>query len=160
MRRILTFALCIAVIASLTACNLDNKSSAVKAPVYPKSISFDDYDSQRAVNEENSLDIVYKKALTDFSSSSASKILSGQLKNVSYSPSSLYMTLSLAGIGAKGSTQDEIFSALGTSGKSVDYLSNENSKLFRLLYSDNEIGKLKIANSLWLDKDIGFKNVF
>ena len=26
--------------------------------------------------------------------------------------------------------------------------------LYRLLYTDNEIGKLKIANSLWLDDDM------
>ncbi|MBU3142842.1 serpin family protein [Clostridium sp. CF012] len=181
MKKILSFAVCIVVIANLVACNSDAKSTAVKAPVdsksisfdgydssnatvkttiYPKSISFDDYDSRSEVMEENSIDESYKKALNKFSFSSASKILSGQSKNISYSPTSLYMTLSLASIGANGVTQDEIFSVLGASGKGINYLSEQNSKLFRLMYSDNKIGKLKIANSLWLEKNISFKNTF
>ena len=33
-------------------------------------------------------------------------------------------------------------------------LSIQSGNLYRLLYTDNEIGKLKIANSLWLDDDM------
>lgn len=160
MKKILSFAVCILVIANLVACSSNGKSAAVKAPIYPKSISFDDYDSRSSVWTKNSIDESYKKALNKFSFSSASKILSGQSKNISYSPTSLYMTLSLAGTGANGATQDEIFSVLGTNGKGINYMSEQNSKLFRLLYSDNKIGKLKIANSLWLAKNVNFKNAF
>jgi serine protease inhibitor len=185
MKKILSIAICIVVIANLLACSSDGKSVAVKKtvypkdisiddydsrsddksanvkkPIYPKSTSFDDYESRRAVREGNSIDESYKKALNDFSYRSASKILSGRSKNISYSPTSLYMALSLAGTGANGATKDEIFSVLGASGKGINYLSKENSKFFRLLYSDNEIGKLKIANSLWLQKNISFKNAF
>ncbi|MBZ9685570.1 serpin family protein [Clostridium estertheticum] len=160
MKKILSFAVCIVVIANLVACSSNAKAPAVKTPIYPKNISFDDYDSRSAVWEKNSLDESYKKALNKFSFSSASKILSGQSKNISYSPTSLYMTLSLASIGANGATQDEIFSALGASGKGINYLSEQNSKLFRLMYSDNKISKLKIANSLWLEKNNSFKNAF
>ncbi len=177
MKKILSFAVCIIVITNLVACSSNAKSTAVKVPVdpksitfssnatvktpiYPKSISFDDFESSSTVREKNSIDENYKKALNKFSFSSASKILSGQSKNISYSPTSLYMTLSLASIGSNGATQDEIFSVLGTSGKGINYLSKQNSKLFRLLYSDNEIGKLKIANSLWLQKNVNFKNAF
>jgi serpin B len=70
------------------------------------------------------------------------------------------MALSIAAIGSSNTTQDEIFSVLGTSGKGIDYLSDQNSKLFRLLYLDNEIGKLKIANSIWLQKNLSFKKSF
>jgi len=161
MKKILSFAVCIVVIVNLVACSSNAKSTvAVKTPIYPKSISFEDYDSKIAVREKNSIDESYKNALNKFSFRSASKILSGQSKNISYSPTSLYMTLSLASIGANGATQDEILSVLGTSGKGINYMSEQNSKLFRLMYSDNKIAKLKIANSLWLEKNISFKNTF
>ena len=181
MKKFVSFAVCIVVIANFVGCSSNGKSvvvkptvnpknisldgndssgAAIKAPIYPKSISFDDSNSRIAVMNENSIDGSYKKALNDFSYSSASKILRGQSKNISYSPTSLYMTLSLAGTGANGATQDEIFSVLGASGKGAKYLSEQNSKLFKSLYSDNEIGKLKVANSLWLQKNLGFKNDF
>jgi serine protease inhibitor len=158
MKKMLSLAICIVVMANLVACS--SKSAAVKTPIYPKSISFDDNDSRQAFMKENLIDESYKKALNKFSYSSASKILSGRSKNTSYAPTSLYMALSLAGIGANGKTQDEIFSVLGTSGKEINYVSEQNSKLFKSLYSDNKIGKLKIANSLWLQKNVDFKNAF
>lgn len=160
MRRILSFVICIILMANLVACSSDNKNVAIKSPNYPKSIPFDDYDSRRAIKQQNYTDESYKKALNDFSYNSASKILSNQSKNISYSPTSLYMTLSLAGTGANSETRDEIFSVLGVKGKKINYLSEQNAKLFKSLYSDNEIGKLKIANSLWLKKDVEFKNTF
>jgi len=179
MKKMLSFAICIVVITNLVACsskntaikapsdaksfftnNQDSSNAAVKNPIYPKSISFEDYDSRSEVREKNIIDESYKKALNKFSCSTASKILNGQSKNISYSPTSLYMALSLAGMGANGTTKDEIFSVLGTSGKGISYLSEQNSKLFRLLYSDNKIGKLKIANSLWFKKNVSFKNAF
>ena len=171
MRRILSFAICIILMINLVACSSDNKSvaiktpiytksTAIKTPIYPKSILFDDFHSRRAVMEENLIDESYRRALNNFSYNSASKILSGQSKNISYSPTSLYMTLSLAGTGANSETQEEIFSVLGVKGKKINYLSEQNSKLYNSLYSDNEIGKLKIANSLWLKKDVEFKNTF
>jgi serine protease inhibitor len=163
MKKIFSYVVCILIITGFSACS--NRASslnntAVKSPVYPKSISFDDYDSQYDIRTKNQLDENYKRALDDFSYASASKLLGGKTKNTSYSPTSLYMALSIAGIGAKGTTQDEILSILGMSGKGIDYVSEQNSKLFKLLYSDNEIGKLKIANSLWLQKGIDFKTPF
>jgi serine protease inhibitor len=162
MKKVFLCVLSILLATSCTACNSKGtiNSKAIKDPIYPQSTSFEDYDSQINIRRENELDKGFEKALNDFSYTSSAKLLSSATKNISYSPVSLYMALSIAGTGAKNSTQDEIFSALGASGKSVDYLSEQNSKLFRLLYSNNEIGKLKIANSLWLQKDIIFKNDF
>ena len=163
MKKIVIYAICVLMMASTSACGsraASVKNKAVKNPVYPESIAFDDFDGSHKVRTENELDENFEKALERFSYISASKLLSDKTENVSYSPISLYMALSIAGTGAKGSTQDEIFSVLGTSEKSKDYISEQNSKLFRLLYSDNEIGKLKLANSLWLQKDIVFKKDF
>jgi serpin B len=163
MKKVFIYALCILMITSISACGSRAgaiKSKAVKDPVYPESIAFDDYDGSHKVRRENQLDESFEKALENFSYTSASKLLSGKTENISYSPISLYMALSIAGTGAQGVTQDEIFSTLGTSGMDKDYLSEQNSKLFRLLYSDNEIGKLKIANSLWLHKNTAFEDEF
>jgi serpin B len=160
MKMILSFIMCFVIIVNLTACGNNFDSATLKSPVYPKSISFDDNDSLRTVRIENPIDDSYLSAMNGFSYAFASKILSGQTKNLSYSPTSLYMTLSLAATGAKGETQDEIISVLGLSGKGVDYISKQNSNLYRLLYFDNKVGKLKIANSLWLKKDSAFKDEF
>ena len=162
MRKILIYALCILMVISITACNRADsvKTKAVKSPVYPESISFEDADRQTNINIGNGIDKSFNKALKDFSYMSASKLLCGKSKNISYSPISLYMALSMAGMGAKGTTRDEILSVLGTSGKSDDYISEQNSELIRILYSDNEIRKLKIANSLWLQKDKTFNKDF
>jgi serine protease inhibitor len=163
MSRVICLALCIVLILSLSAAcssDIDISDVTVRTPVYPDSISFDDYDSQWAVRDNNPIDDRYIGALNEFSYKTASKILTGQSNNLSYSPVSLYMALSLAGTGADGQTQDEIFSILGVDGMGADFLSKQNSNFFRLLYLDNEIAKLKIANSLWLQKGIDFKNDF
>lgn len=156
MKKIFFYAISIAMLVNLSACN----NKAIKTPVYPKNTSFNDEKSKMKNREQNQLDKNFKQSLNEFSSISTSKILGGGNKNISYSPISLYIALSISGIGAKNTTQDEIFSALGISGKDVDYVSNQNSKLFKLLYCDNEIVKLKIANSIWLQKNIAFNKYF
>ncbi|MDP4089466.1 MAG: serpin family protein [Bacillota bacterium] len=183
MKKVLLCALSIAVITGFSACNkgevpenltADNSSgevsenistvpvdgSALKTPVYPKGIAFEDFQGQLDNRTKNQLDSDFFSALEDFSYKSASKLLSGSTRNVTYSPVSLYMALSAAGTGARNASQKEIFSVLGISGKDADFLSDQNSKLFRQLYTDNEIGKLKIANSLWLQKNKEFKQAY
>jgi serpin B len=70
---------------------------------------------------------------------------------------SLYYALALAATGANGKTYDEIVKLLGIDDKSE--LSDQCSNLYRLLYTDNEISRLKIANSLWLDNEIGGQRI-
>lgn len=159
MKTITTIFISILLIANLTACsNLD--ITALKTPVYPESISYDDYSGLESIREKNPMDDQFLNALTDFSYNLASKTLSSKSENICVSPTSLYMILSLAATGANGPTQNEIVEALGMIGKEKDYLSEQNGNLFRRLYFDNNIGKLKIANSLWLQKDIKFKDTF
>lgn len=171
MKKILYLVASIVIIVNLAACNINSKSTTINIPVntesaviksaiYPKSILFDDYESKFSVGEKNTVDNGFTNSVNYFSYKTLSKILSNQTKNISYSPVSLYMALAIAGTGANGATQDEIFSALGVSGKGIDFLSKQNGNLFRSIYSDNEIGKLKIANSLWLQKDTHIKDAF
>jgi serine protease inhibitor len=163
MKKLIAFVAALAVLSGMAGCSSAGTaalSSAAASPEYPKSIAFEDHDGKFSVREDNKLEDSFSKALKDFSYKSASKILENQTKNITYSPVSLYMALSLAGTGAAGATQKEILSVLGAGDKKADYISEQNGRLFRLLYSDNEIGKLKIANSLWLNKGTSFKNSF
>jgi serpin B len=163
MKKLIVLVTALAVLSGMAGCSSAGTAalgSAAASPEYPKSIAFEDYDGKFSVREDNKLEDSFSKALKDFSYKSASKILENQTKNITYSPVSLYMALSLAGTGAAGATQKEILTVLGAGDKKADYISEQNGRLFRLLYSDNEIGKLKIANSLWLNKGTSFKNSF
>jgi serine protease inhibitor len=163
MKKLIALVTALAVLSGMSGCSSAGRaveSSAAASPVYPKSIAFEDFDGQRSVRQDNKMEDSFSNALKDFSYKSASKILMSQTKNTAYSPVSLYMALSLAGSGAAGSTQQEILSVLGVEDKKADYISEQNGRLFRSLYSDNEIGRLKIANSLWLNKGTSFKKSF
>ncbi len=160
MKKSLCIILALSVFVGLAACSTNSKQVAVNKTIFPQSISFDNYNDRRAVIDRNPVDENFISSIHAFSCHSASKILVHQSQNTNYSPVSLYMTLALAGTGANGTTQDEIFSALSVNKKDKGYLSTQTGNLFRVLYSDNKIGKLKIANSLWLQQKIKFKNKF
>lgn len=134
--------------------------NAVVSPVYPKSIAFGDYDGWFSVKNDNKLEESFSNSLKNFSIKSTSEVLKNQTKNITYSPVSLYMALSLASSGAAGATQEELLKALSSGDKKTDFISEQNGKLFRLLYTNNDIGRLNLANSLWLDKGNKFKKSF
>lgn len=117
-------------------------------------------DKNIETGEKAPADTVFMEGLKGFSDRLSSALLGGGEKNSVCSPTSLYMALSLAATGANGRTRDEILSVLGLSGKSGEYLSQENAGLFRALYIDNEITKLKTANSLWMQNSVPFKKDF
>ena len=54
----------------------------------------------------------------------------------------------MATTGAQGQTEKELLDLLGMYNSKT--LSTESGNLYKQLYKDNEIGKLKIANSIWL----------
>lgn len=129
-------------------------------PEYPRAIGFEDYDAQAAVREANPIDEGFARALKGFSLATASLVLKDKSKNANYSPISLYMALALAATGAGGETRDEMLSAMGAGRQQVDFVSTQTGNLFRRLYRDNEIGKLKLANSLWLQQARQFRSDF
>jgi len=136
--------------------NVNNiKVYAIAEPIYPTKIKFDDFDEKRSRRED--IDRRFLKNLKDFSIKSSSLVLgkSDKDKNEIYSPISLYMALSMVAETANGDTQKEILKALNMD--NMDIVRTETGKLFRQLYFHNEIGKLSLGNSLWLDKDVSFK---
>jgi len=157
MKKIISLLLAISLTITLTACS---SIKPIRSVTYPKPISSNDYESKQAYIDKNPVDDDFLNSLNQFSYRSASKILSNETKNATYSPVSLYMALALLGTGANNATQNEIFSTLGVEGKDTKYLSTQTGNLFRQLYSDNKENKLKLANSLWLQKGANYKERF
>lgn len=126
---------------------------------YPKAYAFEDHQARLAVMEQNPVDESIIAALNDFSYRTGSLILTEAGENINYSPLSLYYALSLAASGARNDTEEQLLALLGV--PDAQFLSAQSRNLYHRLYKDNEIGKLKIANSIWMDNDMnGISIVF
>lgn len=166
MKRLISMLLTTAMLFGLTACSQSVKlagADIIAAPVYPKGIDFEDSDTQREVWKNNPVSEDTISAVNKFTYNTAAQILKGNGTNRCYSPLSLYYALALAATGAEGSTRDELMTLLGA--EDTVGLSEQCGNLYRLLYTDNKISRLKIANSLWLDKEtdgrqVSFKDSF
>ena len=136
--------------------NLDTNAIAGTNPImdviYPKALAFDDLDAMWEVRDQNPVDDGFVAALNAFSYRTSAELFKQKGENINYSPLSLYYALALAASGAEGDTQKELLSLLGV--MDGETLSKQSGNLYRLLYSDNDIGKLKIANSIWMDEDM------
>lgn len=139
------------IITSLLVTNTGVESYALASPLYPPKTSF----AEQRPDEK--IDAAFLDRLNEFSLQSSSKILSetDDETNRLFSPISLYMALAMVTETAEGETQAEILKALQFN--SMDLIQNETGKLFRQLYFNNEIGQLKLANSLWLNETVDFK---
>lgn len=167
MKRILTLAASILVIISIGLLMRDRGGNQYIKPIteviYPKAYAFDDYDNWRKIIDENPVDDNTIRVINDFAYKTGSLILKESEKNTNYSPLSLYYSLALATTGAKAETEMELLNLLGMPDNQT--LSEQSGNLYRLLYKDNKIGKLKIANSIWLGNEINgqpfeFKDTF
>jgi len=131
---------------------VDLKNTAIVSPAYPEGFGFEDYDSRRAVRNANEVREDFHSAFDEFSYQTAARIIKGSEENQLYSPVSLYYATALATMGAKGTTQMELLDLLGM--PDIKTLQEQCGNAYRLMYADNEIAKLKIANSLWLDHEV------
>lgn len=161
MKRLISILLATVILFGLTACSQSVKltgANIVAAPVYPIGIDFEDLDAQRELRKNNPVSENTMSAVNQFTYNTAAQILKEIQANGCYSPLSLYYALALAATGAEGSTHDELLTLLGI--EDVTELSGQCGNLYRLLYTDNEISRLKIANSLWLDKKMDGQEIF
>jgi len=127
---------------------INNKTLSLSSPVFPKTSSDS---SSYSVSDE------FMTALRSFSADSASLILGSadKSKNSVYSPVSLYMALAMLSEAVDGETLDELLAALHVSDRIS--LRGNIKALFSSLFFDNEIGSLKLANSIWLSNSVPFK---
>lgn len=160
---------CLAAVLALTGCAsaLQQEVSAVGGGYQsltkvekPKSIREDDWEAKIALREENPLDEAFIEAVNQFSYASAAQVLkeNADTANRNYSPVSLYYALALTAQGAEGNTAEEFREILGM--ETEDELAAECGKLFRRLYLDSEVSKLRLADSLWLKEGEKFKDGF
>lgn len=162
MKKQLVLLCCVITSFSLTSC-VGNTQGNVKGLIvkaqYPNSVAFDDFDKNRKIRDENKVSMDYIEAINTFTYHSTFNLLNTPIReeNILYSPLSLYMALALSASASSNQTQSEFLSAMYLENLGVEELQTQSGNLYRLLYTDNAIGKLWLANSLWLDKDIAFK---
>ncbi len=119
---------------------------------YPLAYAFDDYETRFTVGDENPVDDQLIHCINDFAYDTCSLVLTKENKNTNYSPLSLYYALALATSGAQDETESELLDLLRM--PDSESLGVQLGNLYRLLYFENDIGKLKIANSIWMDNDV------
>lgn len=121
----------------------------LSAAQYPESLAYDDTQGNSERWKNNQVSDETATLLNTFAYRTAARLLTDQDTSGCYSPLSLYHTLSLLASGASGETRTQIMNLLGAT--DLTTLAEENGKLYRVNYKDNEINILKIFNSLWLD---------
>jgi len=151
----------------LTGCGIvknqtNSEKGAVSASVTqvkePEKIKYEDYEAKYALREANPVSDELVSAVNQFSCRTAAKILQEGNVNRNYSPLSLYFAMALAAQGSAGETEKEFLNLLGVQDKET--LAEECGKLYRRLYTDNEISQIKLANSLWMAQGQNFKEKF
>ena len=152
------FVLVVVGVYSISNRGISGKVEEVLAATYPKGYDFDDFDTKMEINEKNPVNEDFTDSINNFSFKTASKILTDQDKNTLYSPISLYYALAIATQGANGETEKELLKLLEIDDKET--LSKQAGNLYRILYTDNKISKLKIANSVWLDKSLSYNQKY
>ncbi len=94
--------------------------------------------------------------LRTFAAKSAPAVLSPE-KNDVYSPASLYMALSMVGMGSNGETFNEFMNVLGTPNSAA--LVRQAKTMMNINHQSQE-GTILTANSLWAMPDSGIKKDF
>ena len=122
--------------------------SLAAKPSYPKSLDFDDYEAKHAVREEYPVADEIWDSVAEFSARSASLALGDTDENSLYSPISLWFALAICAESAEGETRDALLEALGLSGDAA----STAKAMYNRLYTDNEMGALKLSNSLWVNE--------
>lgn len=154
-RKYLAVAACVLLVLSVTIVFFRNgtqNSGLILDVIYPKAYAFEDYDARREVMEQNPVEDSFITALNDFSYKTGTLLLNNNGRNINYSPLSLYYAMAVAASGAGGDTETQLLALLGVS--DAQMLADQCGNFYRRIYTDNEIGKLKIANSIWLDNDM------
>lgn len=122
-------------------------------PTMPARYDANDWETRKQIKIDNQISVEFIDELNDFAYKTSAAILAQADENRNFSPLSLYYALALTATGTAGNTRTEFSELLGM--ENPELLSVLCGNLFRVLYADNDITQLKLANSLWL-RD-GFK---
>ena len=154
------FALALGFALTLTACSpaSGGKVTSAAEPNYPKGIAFDDYEGNWERRQQNPVGDDVWASMSDFSARSAALALGGTEENALYSPISLWFALTICAESAQGETRAALLDALGLP-EDTD-LGTHAKAVYHRLYQDNKMGKLKLANSLWINQSYPVKQQF
>ena len=140
-----------------------SRSSGPQTPQRPYSISQfineDGYDKAwdqwRAANKILSADLdTTIPQLEGFMTESCREFLSGTGENLLYSPINAYIGLAMAAELASGNSRQQLLDALGVT--DTDTLRQQIHCLWESVYQDDGNEICTLANSLWLDKQLGY----
>lgn len=150
MKKKMVLAFSFALVFLLTSCAVKGTSQKNMKPkeiVKPQNISRinDQKISERLLN-----------GLNKFASNSSEFLFSNPDKNELYSPVSLYTSLLFSAYCANGSTRSEILNAISAQ----DVSSNDACDILSSMNVNDSVGRLNLANSLWIDKKIDIKKDF
>ena len=106
---------------------------------------------------ETRISVQFVQSLRDFTAQTGAEALA-QGENVCYSHVSLYIALALAGIGAAGETQEEMYRLLGA--KDSQTLAADVQLLQRTLHQEEKRCSVYLANSLWMREGVDFYDSF
>ncbi len=158
---------------SVTDHSVENKVTVkpqlLSAPSYPKMAKYPNsfiqygplFDSQyedwrEDINELARIE-VYSDNVQDFATRLNEKFLAvDDDKNKAISPLSIYVALSLLAECADGNSRNQILSLLGM--ESIEELRSQAEKLWQRNYRDDGYMKSILANSLWLNNSIKYKD--
>lgn len=118
--------------------------------VFPEASDFDDFDRWLENWTENAIEADFLEMVQEVSIEAAAAVLAGAETSVSFSPLAYYFQLA-ALREASGDKANRLSEHLKTS--HIQDVHEQSSNLYRLVYSDNEVGRQKIANAFWLNED-------
>lgn len=140
------------------AVNTKSDYQSVNEVKEPEPVSYEDYDSRWEREEENPLDEAFLSGVEAFSLRTTGELLKGRKENITYSPVSLYYAMAMAAAGAGGETKAEMMSLLEIT--ETEQLTQQCRALYRRLFRDDEYSKVKLANSMWLQKSYPFEKSY
>lgn len=147
MKKILIVPLFIAsILVFATACGTGTNSGG---PEIKNNIEFGKKDYEQIIAANNDLGF---KLLAE--------VEADENNNTFFSPTSLYMALSMVYNGADGVTKEEIAKALQVEGIDVDELNKASASMMSILDKETDQIQLDVANSIWLNEKYHFQKEF
>ncbi len=159
MKRVLKIIMALSVLSTFAGCSRQTADipDAAQSVVYPQSVDQMSYDEYQSYKSANPVDETMRQAVNSFAVSSAVKLFNSASGNLNYSPLSLYYALAICAMGAEGNTQTELLAALGFADTAS--LGRQCQNLFKQLYQSSDYEKLLIANSIWVDSQVGGQDI-
>lgn len=144
----------------------------------PDPIPYNDAGSMRAVTQNNTVDPDFTVGISRFSYQVFLPFLRDSRENMNFSPVSLYYALAQASEGAGGNTRAQMLALMGGGSQTPDRaqfpestgplysaqppsdLAASCGRLYRQIFRNNEMTKLKLVNSMWLKEGAPLNDSF